>query len=277
MKLAVQLAAASVLARAVFGFQCSHNKLLEKYNVDKYSISHQTTRDTPPSSTIEDWWINICQESSETPPEGCKDNDVLCGTTKVTLNDDPDKPILTQLIDFPESVSSGVSENYNGDLVVELKDAKWGSNSIDAEITFVCASDKGSNTVTSVTWQEKKVQLVVEGDAGCLKKKDDGKKDGDNKDDDRKDPKPDHDKKGTSIGSWFLWLIAYALLFALIYLLATSYMSTRGGNLREFREEFLERSSSLASSLPQFTKEVVSKVLGRSSSSSAQRGGYSAV
>ncbi|SCU96052.1 LAFA_0G03972g1_1 [Lachancea sp. 'fantastica'] len=270
MRLIAQLAAASVIAQAAFGLQCSKDSILEKYNVDKYSISHQNIRATPPSSTTEDWWINICQENPDEAPEGCQKDDVLCGTTKVTLKDEPDKPILTQLIDFPESVSSAASENSNGDLVVDFKDVKWGSYLIDAQITFVCAANKNPNVVTSLAWRDKKVEMVVEGDAGCLKKKDD--KDNDSK----KEPKPDK-KKGTSIGSWFLWLITYALLFALIYLLATSYMSTRGGSLREFREEFVDRSSSLASSLPQFTKEVVSRVLGRSSSSSSQRGGYSAV
>ncbi|SCU99571.1 LAME_0G03884g1_1 [Lachancea meyersii CBS 8951] len=279
MKLTVQLLAASFLAQAALGFQCSHNELLKKYNVDKYTITHSSSKDTPPSTTNEEWWINICQENSASAPEGCQKNDVLCGKTKVTLNDDKDKDILTQLIDFPESVSSGASENDKGELVVELKDAKWGSNSINARLTFICASNKESS-VTSVTWQNKEVQMVIEGDAGCIKKEGDdknGDNGGGNDNNDNKDDKnKNSEKKGSSsLGSWFLWLITYALLFALIYLLATSYMSTRGGNFREFREEFVDRSTSLAKSLPQFTKEVVAKVVGRSSGS--QRGGYSAV
>ncbi|SCU97029.1 LADA_0H04038g1_1 [Lachancea dasiensis] len=284
MKLTFQLGVACLLAQAASAYKCSQNEILKKYNVDKYSVSHTVSRDTPPSTTKEDWWINLCEENSQDAPRDCNKNDILCGKTKVTLNDDKNKDeILTQLIDFPDSTLSGASENDKNELVVGLKDAKWGSNTIDASLTFVCAPNKDSNTVTSLSWQDHRVQIVVEGDAGCLKKEDGGNdnKDGGNDKDDKDDDKDKNrdgesdPKKSSSVGSWFLWLLTYTLLFALIYLLATSYMNTRGGNFREFREDFIDRTVSLASSLPQFTKEIIAKVLGRASSS--QRGGYSAV
>ncbi|SCV03392.1 LANO_0G03862g1_1 [Lachancea nothofagi CBS 11611] len=282
MKLSYHLSLGWIAAQVAYGFKCSDNEILKKYRVDESAIAYSSRRDTPPSTTVDSWWMDLCHVNAELPSSACQRGDVLCGETKVIVKDnDDEKTILTQLIDFPESVSSAVSENDKQELVVELKDAKWGSNSVDAALTFICVPEADSNEVTSLTWEGRKVQMLVKGKAGCLKKRDDkedggdsngGGNNGDNDGD--KHGKPDK-KRGSSIGSWFLWLVTYALLFALIYLLATSYMSTRGGNFREFREEFVDRSTSLASSLPQFTKEIFNKVVGRSSSS--QRGGYSAV
>ncbi|CAR23957.1 Atg27p [Lachancea thermotolerans CBS 6340] len=288
MKLSRQAFAAALFAQLALGFKCSQHDILKKYNVDKNDITHTSSRETPPSTTEEQWWINICQENTSPAPENCQKNDLLCGKTVVTLPDDRNNKLLTQLIDFTESVSQSASVNDKNELVVDLKNAKWGPNSIDAELTFVCTSPNDASSVSSVTWQDQRVLIAIKGSAGCLKGEKDGGNgddnghdggdngnddDGNRKDGDGGDRKPH--KRGSSLGSWFVWLVTYALLFALIYLLATSYMSTRGGNFREFREEFVERSTGLAASLPQFAKEVVSRVIGRGSSS--QRGGYSAV
>lgn len=262
MRLSGQIFTLTALASFCSAFVCSEHGLLKKFNVDKYSQLTSSIRKTPPSQTEEQWWINICREHTDPPPSPCQSSDVLCGMTKVKLLDNMDNEILTQLIDFPDTLEQSANMNDQGQLVVDFKGAQWGDNVIDAHITFICASTPRDHIVT---WQDKQINVIVEGSAGCVK-------------DHKEDPDENHGgnvKHGSSVGSWFLWLVTYALLFALIYLLATSYMSTRGGNFQEFREEFVERSTSLAGSLPQFAREVASKVLGRGSSS--QRGGYSAV
>lgn len=256
--------------------KCSENEILKKYRINENSIEHHTSRDTPPSETREDWWINICEEHTSEAPKECKGGDVLCGTTNVVLKGKD--PLLTQVIDFPADTSSRVSVNDQQQVIVNLDKASWGSHSMDAQLTFICDSSKKSDTVTSSTWHEQQIQFVIEGPSGCLKSGENDGNDDDHSGDDNKD-RPDHDDpvkhKGSGFGGWFLWLVTYAILFALIYLLTTSYMATRGGTFNDFREEFVERSTGLASSLPQFAKEMVAKVIGGGSSS--QRGGYSAV
>lgn len=282
MKLAVITLVLSVLLPQSVSLECSKHDLLKKYKLDRYSITNSVVRDTPPSKTNETWWINVCEENKAALPPSCREGDVLCGITEVLLPGE--KPILTQAIDFPKSLSSQVSENEQNELVVELKGTSWGSNTIDAHLTYVCDAGTQQNTVETTTWQDKQIRLRIKGPSGCLKGEGDddggdngnGNGNGNDKDKDKdKHKDPAEKKSGGGILSWFTWLIVYALLFALVYLVATSYLNTRGGTLADFREEFVDRSTNLAASLPEFTREMVGKIFnGRPS---AQRGGYSAV
>ncbi|AJR70681.1 Atg27p [Saccharomyces cerevisiae YJM1443] len=255
----------------VQALSCEKHDVLEKYQVGKFSSLTSTERDTPPSTTIEKWWINVCEEHNVEPPEECKKNDMLCGLTDVIL---PGKDaITTQIIDFDKNIGFNVEETESA-LTLTLKGATWGANSFDAKLEFQCNDNMKQDELTSHTWADKSIQLTLKGPSGCLKSKDDDKKngDGDNgKDGDSEGKKPAKKAGGTS---WFTWLFLYALLFTLIYLMVVSFLNTRGGSFQDFRAEFIQRSTQFLTSLPEFCKEVVSRILGRST---AQRGGYSAV
>lgn len=252
---------------AVNGFQCKEDETLKKYKITEEggSVSGSVKRETPPSTTEEKWWINACAENDKVErPSDCNRNDVLCGLTYVSV---PNKDtLLTQVIDFPRDLSETVEEIDSG-VLLTWKGAKWGPETFDALVEYHCDDNMKTDEVSSTTWQDKQIRISVKGPSGCLIKKDDGNKDEPPRE---KDPK-NNDKKGTS---WFTWLLLYALLFTLIYLMVTAYVNTRGGSFQDFREEFIDRSTQLITSLPAFLKEVAARIFG---SGSSQRGGYSAV
>ncbi|CCC71963.1 hypothetical protein NCAS_0I02950 [Naumovozyma castellii] len=278
---AASLAVLITLTPYVDALQCSKHDILKKYKIDKYASLGQIERDTPPSKTTEKWWVNPCEESKAdiNIPSLCYQDDVICGLTEVLL---PGKdPLVTQVINFSKKLAYSVEE-VDDTLVLSLKSTKWGSNTLDARLEFSCDDKLETDELSKTTWQNNQILLSIKGPSGCLKngkdKDSDGNKGGNNNDDhndkgdNRKEGKP---REGQSSGtSWFLWLVLYALLFTVICLVVVSYMNTRGGSFDDFRTEFIERATELITSLPQFTKEIVNKVLGRDS---ARRTGYSAV
>ncbi|EJS43208.1 atg27p [Saccharomyces arboricola H-6] len=242
---------------------CEKHDILKNYRVGQFDTLISTTRDTPPSKTIEKWWLNVCEEHTVESPEGCEKSDMLCGLTEITL---PSKDaITTQIINFNKDIGFNVEEAESA-LILSLKSAKWGSNMIDAKLEFQCNDNMKEDEMVSQTWADKTIQLTLKGPSGCLKSKDDDKKKGDDE-----EKKPAKKSGGTS---WFTWLFLYALLFTLIYLMVVSFLSTRGGSFQDFRAEFIQRSTQFFTSLPEFCREVMSKILGRNTT---QRGGYSAV
>ncbi|CCE93566.1 Atg27p TDEL_0G01990 [Torulaspora delbrueckii] len=251
----------------VNGLECGKHDILKKYRLNPGAITGSVERDTPPSKTKEEWWFDPCEDSGVTVPSGCDEKDTLCGVTYVTL---PGKDaLLTQAIDFSREINNAVEE-IDGKLRVSLLGSKWGADTFNAQIDFECDTNMKNDEITSNTWQDKQIRLNVKGPSGCLKDDNGGNDDkapsGKHPQDDKKDK-----KKGTS---WFTWLLTYAMLFTLIYLIVTAYVNTRGGSYQDFREEFIERLMQLVTSLPAFVKEVTSKIFGGSSS---HRGGYSAV
>ncbi|QEU58509.1 Atg27 [Kluyveromyces lactis] len=266
--------------------ECSKNDILNKYRVNEFSIGGVSVQDTPPSETKENWWLNICDEhdSKSSIPDQCNVKDIFCGVTSVAL---PGKEsIVTKVMDFTSSVALEVKETAEA-LSIRLSGAAWGSHILNADIYLQC-QEKGSGSLKESSWtDEQNVKLVFSGPFGCLKKGNDNKdgngdNDNNDKDGDDSDKKPhDGDKNGSKpkggagLGSWLVWLFMYATIFALIYLVVTSYMNTRNGSFNDFREEFVDRSTTFATNLPQFAKEVAGKIV--NSGSSSQRGGYSAV
>lgn len=277
MQISVRLVvlAASLGLPLAGALECSSHDVLKKYQLDKYSSQGSVERQTPPSTTKDTWWINPCIEHSKDLeiPSNCKDNDMLCGVTEVKV---PDRDgLVTQIIDFPNSLAYSVDETDN-QLTLTLKGAKWGSSTVSAKIMYECRKNNKNDEIVSTQWEDQQVVLQVRGPSGCLKdNSNDGGNNSDNNDKNGNDNNNDKKSSGSSGLSWFTWLIVYAFLFTVIYLMIVSYMSTRGGSFDDFRGEFVERGSQFVTSLPTFCKEVAMKLFGQSSSS--QRGGYSAV
>ncbi|QLQ77946.1 hypothetical protein HG537_0A01930 [Torulaspora globosa] len=252
-------------------FQCNKDERLKKYRLGQGHgngyVYGSVERETPPSTTEEKWWVNVCAENDNNDmPSECNRNDVLCGLTYVSV---PGKDtLMTQEIEFPHSLSGAVEE-VESRLRLNLRATKWGSESFDAQLEFECDDNLKTDEMVSSTWQDKQIRINIKGPSGCLIKNEDG--DGDQgRRPHLRDPEDQHNK-GTS---WFTWLLLYALLFTLIYLLVTAYVNTRGGSFQDFREEFIDRSTQLITSLPAFVKEVAARIF---NSGPSQRGGYSAV
>ncbi|SMN19426.1 similar to Saccharomyces cerevisiae YJL178C ATG27 Type I membrane protein involved in autophagy and the cytoplasm-to-vacuole targeting (Cvt) pathway [Maudiozyma saulgeensis] len=259
----------------VQGLQCSSHDVLKKFQLDKYVSKGTTNKETPPSETTQTWWVNPCTEHKDNVeiPSQCNGNDILCGITEVKL---PNKEkMVTQIIDFNKNVAFGVEE-VDSQLTLTFKGARWGSTNIDAKIAYQCNKNMYEDEITYSSMEDNVINLSIEGPSGCLK--DNSSNDNDNNNDNNNDNKDKNNKnKDSSEGgfSWFTWLIIYALLFTVIYLMIVSYMNTRGGSFDDFRNEFIERTTQFVTSLPTFGKEVAAKIFG--STSSSQRGGYSAV
>ncbi|SCV00916.1 LAMI_0G08130g1_1 [Lachancea mirantina] len=273
MRFANTLLVGLAICRLSAGKKCSQNDILRKYNIDENGVLYEKETSTPPSITKESWWINVCSDNEQDAPENCKSDDVVCGQTFVSFPDDKEQT-LTQLVEFSSEAGARMRENDQNQLTIEFGDVKWGQQAISAKLTYTCDSDADSDSVVGAVWKDKQVNFDIKGPSGCLKKREDNGDDSDDGDGDngRDDRKP---KKSSGFGTWLFSLIVYALLFTLIYLLATSYLSTRGGTFHDFREEFAERAIGFASSVPQFLKEVISRIMGRGAPH--QRGGYSAV
>ncbi|CCD23067.1 Atg27p NDAI_0B00330 [Naumovozyma dairenensis CBS 421] len=268
----------------VSSIQCSKDAVLKRYQINEFASLGEIESDTPPSKTTEKWWINPCEENNEANvniPSDCYHDDVSCGLVEVLL---PGKEALTtQVINFSKNLKY-VAEEFDDKLLITLKGTKWGSNTFDAEFEFSCDPKLKSDTLVETSWQRGLIKLYVNGPSGCLRDKRDNDNDDNNnnkdkdddnnrKDSDKKNGNSEKNKRNGGI-SWFSWLLIYSLMFTLIYLMVVSYMNTRGGSFDDFRTEFVTRSTQLLTSLPEFTKEVINKVLGRNDS---QRGGYSAV
>lgn len=267
MRVVSACVAGLLLASHAHAIKCSSDDTLKRYDISKSALSSSLERDTPPSVTNEQWFLQICEENADDKiGADCGSGDTLCGTTRVKLSGKD--PLLTQVINYQKNVKYEVQQGENG-FTLQLKGTKWGSGQYDARIEFHCSRGKDTDEMTFDRWQSSEVQLSVLGPSGCLKK--------DNDDDGGDDGGDNEDKKPPSKGSgssWFTWLLLYAILFTLIYLTIISYANTRGGSFQDFKEEFLDRSKQLLTSLPEFVKEIASKLFG---SSSSPRGGYSAV
>lgn len=262
----------------VNGLKCSNHEVLQNYQIAEYSTSGEITKNTPPSTTKESWWLNICEENKNNfdLPEECDKNDILCGITQVILPNEKD-PFTSQIIDFNNRLALEIDSNEDDKMLyVNIKSNKWGSYNIDANIEWSCDTNLKTDEITDSLWFENEINISIKGPSACLKNDGDNNK---NKkpsnDDSNNNTEKDSNKKKNNGMSWFTWLFIYALLFTFFYLLITSYMNTRGGDLNDFRQEFIDRCTQLFISLPGFCKEVVTKIMG--SRSTSERGGYSAV
>lgn len=278
MKLSVALYLASTLL-TTHAIKCANHEILQNYNIIDYSTTGEIDKNTPPSKTIESWWLNICEENKDNfkPSNECDKNDLLCGITQVSLPDEKNL-LTTQIIEFSNRLALEIDSNDDEQtLFITIKSNKWGSFNIDANIEWKCDNNLKSDEIVDSVWYDNEISLSVKGPSACLKdggnKNNKPKNGDDNKSND--DNKNNKDSKSAGGLSWFTWLFIYALLFTFFYLVITSYMNTSGGNLDDFRHEFVERSTQLFVSLPGFCKEVVAKIFG--SRSTSERGGYSAV
>lgn len=290
---------------------CKKNSILQKYklsqvsSVDELPVYHKT-KNLPPSKVEESWFLNICSvqdnKKNKDRLSTCDENSVVCGNQKITLDDKQDDktPSISEIFNIPGSVAPSdiytVGSGDEGDgagtsVGVSYKNIEWGTQSVDVAIKWQCDENMKNDMVKSVVVSEipdtniMQYDLVLNGPSGCpIDKKDNDNNDNngdDNNNNDEDKPKdPPKTKKHTS---WFSFLVMYALLFTLIYLVASSYLAVRArnGNLMDFRIEFIGKLVTLIKACPALLKELFDKLMGRNRGSasdlSSSRGGYSAV
>ncbi|AMD20346.1 HDL398Cp [Eremothecium sinecaudum] len=228
-------------------------KTLSRYNVDRI-VEGYTDTETPPSSTRELIWIDLCSTHEDKKPKECDDGSIFCYRKEVKLQDT--EPVVTEVINFSNNNDIKITTSQDA-FSVYFPAVQWGAQAVEAHLNFVCNEKEGGGEVQVVKWDKpNSLSIDISGPSSCFKK------------DNTASP------KHGGFGSWILWLFLYAILFTVIYLLVVSYLNTRNGSLQDFREEFTDRSGNLLTSLPDFARELVGKVVNSNSSS---RGGYSAV
>lgn len=236
------------------GLKCSQHDLLSKMDFSNLFLQYTKLTDTPPSKTNETWWVRLCDENDSPLPSVCKQDDILCGITEVTV---PGKePLITQIIDYSEQPIKR-TETVGDVLDITLHSIRWGSHDVTASLVLTCDTHSNKDTLTLESWEGMYFDFQIKGPSVCIR--DDGQK-------------PHF--SGDSGRSWTKWLLMYGALFVGIYFVVTSYFNSRHSSIHEFREELMDRSSALASSLPTFAKEVAGKII---HGNGASRGGYSAV
>lgn len=260
----------------VSGIDCGA-KELAAYNFESFKGIHSVTslKDTPPTQTNITWYIGMCETINE-GVDKCPKNSDLCGITSINLEKNSQKDsVVSEIVGFntnwqkqykPFSKSDKSEEEG---ITIEYKGVNWGDNLVDAELRFVCASDKDENLdkFQLHQWDGKRLKVSVKTKAACItnnkdKKKPDNKK-GKEKDD-----------NGESWG-WFTWIFIFLVLFLSIYIVGGAWFQYNKGNAIDFQSalrEVLENFVSLLRGLPSFVKEIIEKFTGNSN-----RGEYSAV
>mgnify|MGYP003366366049 CR=1 FL=1 len=237
------LAAALMAIGHVMGLQCSADRKLKKYNLEKV-IHVKAERNTPPSTTTQDWYINICDADREGMPAECNDDDMVCGLQWVKLPDED--PILTQVIHV-DSNKYKETRVYNGHLGLEFKGFEYADDIVQLGVNFQCdlESEEDVSEFSYLNWAY--LYVAITGPSGCVKKEYDHGH--------ANDPNFYYRERGLR---WYWWLPIYMGLFTLIYCVVVSYLNTRGGSFQDFRDDFIDRIRTFIVTLASIVKDIVS-------------------
>ncbi|KAI5949525.1 ATG27 [Candida theae] len=253
-------------------------KELQPYNLESIKGTHSfsTIKTTPPTKTNITWTLGICEVISsdkKSDLQKCPQNSDICGITSI-LRDNED-PIISEIIGFNSNLQKSfdpLGDEGAGGIKIRYSGVNWGDSLIDAEVSFVCdESVKESHKFELDGWNGEVLKVSMKSKAACITSDSDKKKNNDkNKNSDKK--KGDN---GESWG-WFTWIFIFLVLFLSIYIIGGAWFQYNKGNAIDFQsalKEVLENFFTLLQGLPNFIREILEKVVGRSNS----RGDYSAV
>lgn len=261
------------LVTTALAIDCSA-KELEPYNFELLKGIHSVTslKETPPSQTNITWYFGICETINEDTDQ-CPKNSDLCGITTLNFGDDPKKSVVAEVVGFNTNLQKSYEPLENGKgLAISYKGANWGSNLVDAKITFYCSKENSKENSDDLdkfvldSWDGSVLQASVKTKAACV-----------TSDKDKKKPEKDekkHNDTGESWG-WFTWIFIFMVLFLSIYIIGGAWFQYNKGNSIDFQtalKEVLDNFVDLLKGLPAFVREIIEKVTGNSS-----RGEYSAV
>ncbi|CCH42970.1 Autophagy-related protein [Wickerhamomyces ciferrii] len=254
--------ALSALALGVTALDCSSDQLSSYRLKDSLTSisSHSIISDTPPSKTNTTWYLNLCNQNTEQFQEDCPKNSQICGITTVLLPGE--SPIKTQVVSIPNNLNSKILSSNDSDILINLDDSNWGSNTIKTELNFHCAEQED----IKIQWDLEKLIIDYISPSSCLK---------DNKSipeppKDGKDKDGDKEKKKDDSWGWFTWLFIILVIGFGGYIIFGAWVaaSKSPADFQDAMHDFLEALKSL----PGFIKEIFAKVFGNEN-----RGGYSAV
>lgn len=263
----------ATLLATVSAIDCSA-KQLKPYNFESIKGVHSlsTIKNTPPSQTNVTWSIGICEPINSLP--NCPKNSDICGVTSITVSDNKNTPIVSEIIGFNANLAktytpfSKDDKDSNGEegIKITYKDVNWGDGLIDAELKFICDKETTEKGFTLNKWDGENLKITMRTKGACNTNEKDKKKP-----DDTKKPKPDN---GESWG-WFTWIFIFLVLFLSIYIVGGAWFQYTKGNSIDFQsalKEVLENFIDLLKELPGFVKEIIEKFTGN-----RNRGEYSAV
>ncbi|ODV82452.1 autophagy-related protein 27 [Suhomyces tanzawaensis NRRL Y-17324] len=242
-------------------------KELSAYNFESFKGIHSLSvlKDTPPSHTNNTWYFGVCDTINE-GVDKCPRNSDICGITTISVDK---QEVVSEVIGFNSNLQKAYEpfdkDNSQG-IVIRYKNANWGENLVDAEITFTCpgSGDKDALDVFQLDkWDGDVLQVSVKTKAACIT---------DNKHKDKPSTRPNDN--GESWG-WFTWIFIFMVLFLSIYIVGGAWFQYNKGNSIDFQtalKEVLENFVDLLRGLPAFVREIVEKVTGN-----GNRGEYSAV
>lgn len=261
------LAATLLAIGHVVGLQCSADSILKKYSLEKV-IHVKSEKNTPPSTTTQEWYINICDANREGAPSDCNGDDIVCGLQWAKLPDQD--PILLKAIHVNASNYKDQWIRMRGSLSLSFKDILVGNDYTTLDLRIRCdpASEEDVFIAAYSFVHTSYSYIEFKGPSGCVTKEyDDGH---------ANEPYEERHHSGLW---WFLGLLICLILFALIGFVVVSYLNTKGGSFQDFREDFSNRTRTFIDTLASFIREVASKIFNRGllKGQSSDRGGYSAM
>ncbi len=239
-------------------------------------------KDTPPSVTIQKWYINMIDSSRNDLPkdmgkiEHCPPGSQICGLTIVKGPEiDKKEGAVTEVFTFSSQLVPQFEKNpEEHENIVKINGANWGDRSINAVLHLICPEPKMDESLNS-SFDYKTLEIKWINNYFCPDDNSSGKK-GDGKDDqgkdkDKKKGAPDGDKHhGWGLFTWIFIIVALTLS---AYIIGQSWMNMGGsGSFNDFVAELRDSTDDTFSKIGEFAKQVVTKVTGGS-----DRGGYSAV
>ncbi|VEU21366.1 DEKNAAC102450 [Brettanomyces naardenensis] len=252
------------------------NKAFKDYNAIKEIAGiHdiEKSKSTPPSTTTQKWYINMVDPSRKDLPKDmgdikeCPSGSQICGLTTIKLPGSDSEEITSEIFSFSSKLVPQFKEEDDGKLSVSLKGANWGDSTLDAVLNLKCTSD--DDETLDATFDYSSLKVNWKNKLFCKDQKaGDGKNKKDHKDGDKKEGDKSHDGWGA-----FTWIFILLVLALAVYIIGQAWINTsRVGSSSDFFNELGDASVETLGKVPEFVKQVVTKVTG-----GADRGGYSAV
>ncbi|QPG72763.1 hypothetical protein FOA43_000064 [Brettanomyces nanus] len=263
----------SLLVSTVFSIDLSNKAFKEYTAIKNIAGVHniEKTKSTPPSTTTQKWYINMVDPEQKDLPKdiedvkGCPSGSQICGLTTVKLPEGDDKEVTTEIFAFSSKlVPQFDDDDEHDELTVKLSGANWGDKTLEAVLNLKCSPDKKEDSL-DVVFDYTTLKINWENNAFC-------------KDASAEKPHGKHHKDDHRHGkdrSWglFTWFFILLVLALAGYIIGQAWVNTsRVGNSGEFLNELGDATVETAGKVPEFLKQVVSKVTG-----GGDRGGYSAV
>lgn len=238
---------------------------LSKEVLGSHSASY--THVAPPSTIIADWFVLLKDGDSDKTKisNDCPEDSTVCGVIQFHNENNSENRIL-QIFSVTETGVQYKSEN-DKPIVAYWNDVKYGDFTLDVNVNFLCSdsTDVAVNWINATTIIDSDITLNFSHKDFCSNK--DGKKGGSDNDQDKKN-------NDSGLGFFGSTIIIMTVIFA-GYIIAQAWFNTSTmGSSGDFLNELVDVIVESFSAIPRLLAEIVSKITG---SSSASRGGYSAV